>query len=342
MADKLNIKDLCIDELEEIMLKNGFTKYRATQIFDWLYKDIEKFEEMENVPSKVIAFLNNNFLIERAHIIDKKVSKDGTIKFLLSLEDGSAIECVLMEYKYGFSLCISTQVGCKMGCKFCASAEHGFYRNLTLGEMIEEVMAVMRETKRIISNIVLMGIGEPFENYSQVMKFIKTVNLKNTFNIGMRHITISTSGLVPKIYEFADEELQCNLAISLHSANNTKRAELMPINKKYNIKELIEACKYYIKKTNRRLSFEYILINEVNDGENDALELVNLLKDMLCYVNLIPINHVPGKSLKKPEEIRIERFKEILRENNISFTMRRELGQDIDGACGQLRKSHIK
>ncbi len=339
MSDKLNIKDFTIEELEEILLKNGFSKYRATQIFDWIYKDIEKFEEIKNAPSKVIEFLNTNFVIKRANIINKKASKDGTIKFLLGLEDGNAIECVLMEYKYGFSVCISTQVGCKMGCKFCASAEHGFYRNLTLGEMLEEVMAVMRETKKIISNIVLMGIGEPFENYIEVMKFIRTVNLKNTFNIGMRHITISTSGIVPKIYEFADEKLQCNLAISLHSANNIKRTELMPINKKYNIVELIKACKYYIKKTNRRLSFEYILINEVNDGVNDALELINLLKDMLCYVNLIPINHVPGKNLKKPEEIRIEKFKEILKKNNISFTMRRELGQDIDG---QLRKSHIK
>ena len=342
MADKQNIKDLCKEEMEELFQKNGFTKYRATQVLDWIYKDIDGFIQMENIPSNLITLLDNNFFIYKTRVMEKRISKDGTIKFLLGLKDGNAVECVLMEYKYGFSLCISTQVGCRMNCRFCASTEGGLIRNLTLGEMIEEVMAATRETGKKVSNIVLMGIGEPFDNYDEVMKFLRTVNLKNSFNIGMRHITLSTSGLVPKIYEFADEELQCNLAVSLHSANDNKRSKLMPINKKYGIDELINACKYYVKKTNRRISFEYILIDGINDGISDALELCNLVKSMLCYINLIPINYVEDKKLRKPDESRIEKFKEVLRQHNISFTVRRELGQDIDGACGQLRKSYDK
>lgn len=340
MADKQDIKDLCKEEIEELFQNNGFTKYRAAQVLDWVYKDIDRFEQMENVPSTLISFLDNDFIIYKSCVLEKRISKDGTIKFLLDLKDGNAVECVLMEYKYGFSLCISSQVGCRMNCKFCASTEGGLIRNLTLGEMLEEVMAVTRETGKTISNIVLMGIGEPFDNYDNVMKFIRTVNLKNSFNIGMRHITLSTSGLVPKIYEFADEELQCNLAVSLHSANDCKRSKLMPINKKHGISELIKACKYYVRKTNRRISFEYILIDKINDGISDALELCNLVKDMLCYINLIPINYVENKGLIKPEDSRIEKFKDVLRQHNVSFTVRRELGQDIDGACGQLRKNY--
>lgn len=340
MTDKQDIKDLCKEEMEELFIRNGFSKYRATQVFDWIYKDIDKFEQMDNVPSDLISFLKNNFFIYKVEILEKRISKDGTIKFLLGLKDGNAVECVLMEYNYGFSLCISTQVGCRMNCKFCASTLGGLIRNLTLGEMIEEVMAATRETGKTVSNIVLMGIGEPFDNYEEVLKFIKTINSKHSFNIGMRHITLSTSGLVPKIYEFAQEELQCNLAVSLHSANDNKRSKLMPINKKYGVFELINVCKYYISKTNRRISFEYILIDKVNDGVKDAIELCDLVKGMLCYINLIPINYVEDKHFRKSDENRIEKFKEVLRRHNISFTVRRELGQDIDGACGQLRKSY--
>ena len=212
MTDKLNIKNFSIEELEELMIVNRFPKFRALQIFNWIFKDLEKFEQMKNLPISLIQFLNNAFCINRASILDKQISKDGTIKFLLGLEDRNAVECVLMKYKYGYSLCISTQVGCRMSCEFCASTVGGLIRNLTSGEMIEEVMAVSRDTGNKISNIVLMGIGEPFDNYEQVMRFLKTVNSKNGFNIGMRHITISTSGVVPKIYELRDEELQCKLA----------------------------------------------------------------------------------------------------------------------------------
>lgn len=342
MTDKLNIKNFSIEELEELMIVNRFPKFRALQIFNWIFKDVEKFEQMKNLPTSLIQFLNNAFCINRASILDKQISKDGTIKFLLGLEDRNAVECVLMKYKYGYSLCISTQVGCRMSCEFCASTVGGLIRNLTSGEMIEEVMAVSRDTGNKISNIVLMGIGEPFDNYEQVMRFLKTVNSKNGFNIGMRHITISTSGVVPKIYEFADEELQCKLAVSLHSAINSTRSQLMPINRKYNIEELIKACKYYCNKTNRRITFEYALIQGVNDEADDAEALSKLLKDMLCHVNLIPLNYVLGKKLKKSESSTIKEFKETMEKHGISITIRRELGKDIEGACGQLRKNYVK
>lgn len=337
MIDKANLKDFSLEDLENLLLTNGFSKYRAAQVYSWIFKDIRNFEGMKNLPSSLIEFLNKSFYINKFTLLKKQVSKDGTIKFLFGLKDGNAIECVLMKYKYGYTICISTQVGCKMGCKFCASATGGLIRNLTSGEMLEEVMAVSRVTDKTVSNIVLMGVGEPFDNYSEVMKFVHGANSHYGFNIGMRHITISTSGLVPKIYEFADEKLQCNLAVSLHSAIDSVRSQLMPINKKYNIESLIKACKYYCNKTNRRISFEYALIDGLNDKESDAIALSSLLKNMLCYVNLIPLNYVAGKGLKKSKDREIEIFKNILRKNHVSMTIRRELGQDIDGACGQLR-----
>lgn len=342
MREKINILDLAINEIEDLMIENGFPKYRALQIFKWLYKDIERFEKMGNLPDNIINFLNNNFHIYRAFILEKQISFDGTIKFLFRLNDGNAVECVLMKYQHGYSLCISTQVGCRMSCEFCASTIGGLVRNLTSGEMIEEIMAVSRDTGIRISNIVLMGIGEPFDNYDQVIKFLKIVNDKNGLNIGMRHITISTSGVVPNIYKLADEEIQCTLAVSLHSAINNKRSELMPINKKYDLEELIKACKYYIDKTNKRITFEYALIRGVNDDTDDAEALGNLLKNMLCHVNLIPVNPVKGKAFKKAKDSRIHYFKNTLEKYGINTTIRRELGIDIDGACGQLRKNHVQ
>lgn len=339
--EKKNIKDLIMEELEDVVVKNGFPKFRAAQIFKWIYKDVANFRDMKNLPKDIIEFLEENYYIGRSLLIEKQQSKDGTIKLLLGLHDNNAVECVLMEYKHGYSICISSQVGCRMNCSFCASTEGGLVRCLSSGEMLEEVMATERENGVKISNIVIMGIGEPFDNYDEVMKFLKTINHKEGMNIGMRHITISTSGMVPRIYDFADENLQCNLAISLHSAIDEVRSTLMPINKKYNIKELMKACDYYIDKTNRRITFEYALIKDINDKQDDAKALVKLLKGKLCHVNLIPINPVEGKAYERSERNRIEDFKKIIEDNGLQVTLRRELGTDIQGACGQLRKNHF-
>jgi len=339
--EKSDIKNLLIEELEEVMKENGFPKFRASQIFKWIYKDVQSFEDMKNLPKNMIEFLDNNFYIGRAVLIDKQKSKDGTEKYLLGLHDNNAVECVLMKYKHGYSICISSQVGCRMQCSFCASTEGGLVRNLTSGEMIEEIMATERESGVKVSNIVIMGIGEPFDNYDEVMKFLRIINHKEGINIGMRHITISTSGLVPKIYSFADENLQCNLAVSLHSAIDEVRSRLMPINRKYNIYELMKACDYYVEKTNRRITFEYALINEVNDSKDDAKALVKLLKGKLCHINLIPVNPVTGKEHIRSEQDRIEDFKKILENSGLQVTLRRELGTDIQGACGQLRKNYF-
>ncbi|HHY77374.1 MAG TPA: 23S rRNA (adenine(2503)-C(2))-methyltransferase RlmN [Clostridiales bacterium] len=338
---KSNIKNLTYEELERLLVDKGFPRYRANQIFKWIYKDVEEFEDMNNLPKDIINYLNDNFYIGIARVIDKQQSKDGTIKYLLGLEDNNAVECVLMKYKHGYSICISSQVGCRMNCSFCASTEGGLVRNLRSGEMIEEIMAVERESGIKISNIVIMGIGEPFDNYDEVMKFLRTINHRDGINIGMRHITISTSGLVPAIYKFADENLQCNLAISLHSAKDEIRNKLMPINRKYNIAELMKACDYYIEKTNRRITFEYALIDGINDSKEDAKALSRLLKGKLCHINLIPINPVKGNEYKRSELNSIKEFMKIIKDNGIPVTLRRELGTDIEGACGQLRKSYL-
>jgi len=343
MKQKRNIKDFTLEELEGYIVQNKLPKFRAGQIFEWTYKDVESFEQMTNLPKDLVQKLNQDLYIGRAEIEVKLVSKeDNTHKYLLKLQDGNAVECVLMEYSYGRTICISTQVGCRMNCAFCASAIGGLTRHMTSGEMLEEVMAVSRDVGERISNIVLMGTGEPFDNYDEVIKFLRTVNNQKGLNVGQRHITISTSGLVPKIREFADEGFQCTLAISLHAADNPTRNTLMPINKKHRIEELIDACKYYIKKTNRRITFEYALIKDINDFEESAYKLSNLLKGMLCHVNLIPINKVEEKVFDKAPKTNINRFKSILESNGIEATVRRELGSDINAACGQLRQQYSK
>jgi 23S rRNA (adenine2503-C2)-methyltransferase len=341
MEQKKNIKDFTLEELESYIVKNKLPKFRAGQIFEWIYKDVESFEQMTNLPKDLINRLNQDLYIGRAEIEVKLVSKiDNTRKYLLKMEDGNAVECVLMEYSHGKTICISTQVGCRMNCAFCASAIGGLTRHMTSGEMLEEVMAVSRDIGDRISNIVLMGTGEPFDNYEEVIKFLRTVNNQKGMNLGQRHITISTSGLVPKIIEFAEEELQCTLAISLHAADNPTRNTLMPINKKYKIEELIEACRYYIKKTNRRITFEYALIKDINDNEESAYKLSRLLRGILCHVNLIPINKVEEKVFEKANKTVIDKFKNILESNGIEVTVRRELGSDINAACGQLRQQY--
>ena len=296
---------------------------------------------MTNLPESLRQKLKNNFDLHVFNIIKKQESKDGTKKYLFDILDNNAIESVLMEYKYGKTICVSTQVGCKMGCKFCASTGVKFSRNLEAGEIIEQLLAIERDENVHISNLVFMGIGEPLDNYENVMKAIRLLNNPKGINMGARHISISTSGLVPNIYKLADENIQCTLSISLHSASNEKRSEMMPVNKVYNIQELIKACKYYIKKTNRRISFEYALAKDNNDNLKDAEDLVKLLRGMLCHVNLIPINKIEDGKFTKSSNENILKFRDYLNKHGIVATVRRELGTDIDAACGQLRKKEV-
>lgn len=325
-------------------MKNyGEKKYRAEQIFHWIYKEnVTAFDEMTNISEALREKLKQNFDLHVFKIIKKQVSKDGTKKYLFDVLDNNAIESVLMEYKYGKTICVSTQIGCKMGCKFCASTGVKFARNLEAGEIVEQLLAIERDEKIHISNLVFMGIGEPLDNYDNVIKAVKILNNPKGINMGARHISISTSGLVPKIYKLADENLQCTLSISLHSASNEKRSNMMPVNNIYNIQELIKACKYYIEKTNRRISFEYALAKDNNDNLQDAEELVKLLKGMLCHVNLIPINKIEDGKFTKSTNENIIKFRDYLNEHGIVSTIRRELGADIDAACGQLRKKEVK
>ena len=338
-----NIKEYNLDELQNELVALGEKKYRAEQIFKWIYVDkVKKFDEMTNLSIELREKLKKEYTMCNFKILKKQEASDGTKKYLFDVLDGNAIESVLMEYHHGKTICVSSQIGCKMGCKFCASTGIKFIRSLTCGEIVEQVLAVEQDIGDKISNIVFMGIGEPFDNYDNVMKAIKIINNQKGLNIGARHISISTSGLVPMIYKFADEELQCTLSISLHATNDAKRSSMMPINNRYNIEELMEACKYYINKTNKRISFEYALAKDNNDNLDDAKELVKLLKGMLCHVNLIPINKIENGNYVKSTNENIIRFRDYLNKNGIVATIRRELGSDIDAACGQLRRKSLK
>ncbi|AIY82778.1 MAG: 23S rRNA (adenine(2503)-C(2))-methyltransferase RlmN [Clostridium baratii] len=338
-----NLLDFTLDEFSSWLKENGESAFRAKQVYSWIYKEVWNFDDMKNLPKSLKEKLKENFKIVIPEIVEEfRSNDDDTRKLLLALEDGNLIECVIMKYKHGNTICISTQVGCRMGCKFCASTIDGRVRNLTSGEILSEIMIAQKALGERISNIVLMGSGEPLDNYDNVVKFLKEVNAEYGLNIGQRHITISTCGLVPKIYELADEGLTITLAISLHAFSDEKRKEIMPIANKYSIKEILEACDYYIKKTNRRVTFEYALVKDVNDGNEDAKALGQLLKGMLCHVNLIPVNEIKENSFKRSSNKRIEEFAEILKSKGIEATVRREMGSDINAACGQLRRSYIK
>ncbi len=340
--NRRNLMGLNLDEITEIVLKYGEPKYRAKQIFQWIYKGIESIDEMTNLPKISRENLKKEGTIYRLSLIQKyQDQKDKTTKFLFALRDNNIIECVVMRYNYGNTICISTQVGCRMGCSFCASTKDGMIRNLSAGEMFDEILRSQELIGEKISNIVLMGSGEPLDNYNQVIKFVSLVNNPQTLNIGQRHITLSTCGLVPEIYKFAEENLQVNLSISLHATNDLKRKEIMPIAKRYSITELMTACDYYIKKTNRRITFEYALIENKNDQLKDAIELGKLLKGKLCHVNLIPINPIKEKDYRKSSEKRIQLFKEKLESFGIPTTIRKETGSSINAACGQLRKGYL-
>ena len=337
-----NIKDYNLEELKQELISIGEKPFRAEQIFKWIYQEnVTSFDEMTNLSLELREKLKQNYSLCIFNILRKQESSDGTIKYLFDVLDGNAIETVLMKYHHGYSLCVSTQIGCKMGCKFCASTGIAFARNLTSGEIVEELLAVERDQNIKISNVVYMGIGEPLDNYDNVVNSIRIINNPKGINIGARHISVSTSGLVPNIYRLAEENIQCTLSISLHATNNEKRSSMMPVNNRYPIEELIQACKDYIAKTNRRISFEYALAKDNNDNLEDAKGLVKLLKGMLCHVNLIPINKIENGAFDKSSNENIIKFRDYLNEHGIVATIRRELGSDIDAACGQLRRKNL-
>ena len=343
---KTNIKNYNLDILKEELKKIGEKPFRAEQIFKWIYQDkVDSFDKMTNLSIELRKKLDEHFTLGNFKIIKKLESVDGTKKYLFDVQDdkGNMIESVLMQYHHGYTICVSSQIGCKMGCKFCASTGIPFERNLSSGEIVEQLLAIERDTGITISNIVFMGIGEPLDNFDNVMNAIEIINNPKGLNIGARHISISTSGLVPKIYELADreEKMQCTLSISLHSSNNKKRSEMMPVNNAYPIEELIKACKYYIQKTNKRISFEYALAKDNNDNLEDAKELVKLLDGMLAHVNLIPINPIEQGKYSKSTNENIIKFRDYLNEHGIVATIRRELGSDINAACGQLRRQNL-
>lgn len=342
---KTNIKNFDLEELKDVLKNMGEKPFRAEQIFKWLFSDrVQTFDEMTNLSIDLRNKLSDNFRIGEFEIVRKLESIDGTKKYLFNVKDEAEnlIESVLMSYHHGYTICVSSQIGCKMGCKFCASTGIPFARSLESGEIVEQILAIEKDANIKISNIVFMGIGEPLDNFENVMKAIKIINNPKGLNIGARHISISTSGLVPKIYELADSKLQCTLSISLHSSNNKKRSEMMPINNAYPIEELMEACKYYIKVTNKRISFEYALSKDNNDNLDDAKELAKLLKGMLAHVNLIPINKIEDGAYTKSSNENIIKFRDYLNDAGIVATIRRELGSDIDAACGQLRRQNLK
>ena len=337
-----NIKDFDLKQLEKEFESIGEKKYRAGQVFHWLYiEKVKSFDEMTNLSLELREKLKNNYTICNYNIIKKQESADGTKKYLFDVLDGNAIETVLMQYHHGKTVCVSTQIGCKMGCKFCASTGIQFVRNLTAGEIVEQILAVEQDIGDKISNVVYMGIGEPLDNYDNVINSIRILNNQKGLSIGARHISVSTSGLVPKIYDLAKENIPCTLSISLHATNNEKRSAMMPVNNAYPIEELIKACKDYIKATNRRISFEYALAKDNNDNIDDAKELIKLLKGMLCHVNLIPINKIENGKFDKSTNENIIKFRDYLNDHGIVATIRRELGSDIDAACGQLRRKNL-
>ena len=335
-----SIYNYTLEELENYFENIGEKKFKATQVFDWIYrKHVKSFDEMSNIKKDVISKLKENFKFDSIKIIDQKSDVD-VHKFLFLLNDNEKVEAVLMNHDYGNSLCVSSQVGCNMGCSFCESGRLKKVRNLETSEMVLQFLLVEEYLKIKITHVVLMGIGEPFDNYENVIKFIDILNTGKGIDLGARHITVSTCGIVPKIKEFTEFGKQVNLAISLHAPNNELRDKLMNINKAYPIEMVMETVKSYIKKTNRRVTFEYILLSGVNDTDKCAQELASLLKGLNCYVNLIPYNETSHIEYKKSSQERIMKFYDILKKNNIGVTIRREFGSKVNAACGQLRSKY--
>lgn len=337
----IDIKSLSKTSISDFLKNEGYPSYRAEQIYLWLVKGACCFDDMLNIPKDLRCKLQEKCYIANAKIERKLVSKiDGTIKYLFKLHDDEFIESVLMKYKHGYTICISTQVGCKMKCQFCATGKSGFSRNLTASEMLAQIQAAQIDNGFRISNVVLMGMGEPLDNYDNVIRFLRLVSAEDNLNIGMRHISLSTCGIIDKIYDLANENFQLTLSVSLHAPNDSIRSDLMPINKKFHVDELLRACKYYIMKTRRRISFEYAMISDINDSDDCAIELARKLSGMLCHVNLIPVNNIDAKKIfyEKSNRERLEKFMNILSKYGINATVRRTLGEDINASCGQLRR----
>ncbi|MEG0364428.1 MAG: 23S rRNA (adenine(2503)-C(2))-methyltransferase RlmN [Erysipelotrichales bacterium] len=341
-----SIYGLDLKDLEEYFISIGEKKFRAKQLFDWLFvKRINDFDKITNISNDVLSVINKDYTFDLLTIKDKQVSNDGTIKYLFELEDGNLVESVLMRYSYGNSVCVSSQVGCNMGCQFCASGQLKKKRDLSAGEMVLQILTIQNDLDQDedrISHVVVMGIGEPFDNYDNVMKFVRIINNPFGLAIGARHITISTCGLIDGINKYANEDLQINLAISLHSAIDKKRSSLMPVNKSNDLTSLKRAIKDYIKKTNRRVTFEYIMLKGVNTSKEDAEALIKFVRGINAYVNLIPYNDVSNLEFESISRDECFPFYQILKEANVNVTIRREFGSDIDAACGQLRSKRIK
>ena len=337
-----DIKAMLPEEIAAALAEMGQPKYRAKQIFQWLARGASSFDEMTNLSKDLRAALAEQFYISRLEMLRKQVSAiDGTIKYLWQLDDGNAVETVVMHYKHGNTICISSQVGCRMGCRFCASTLDGLVRGLTPSEMLDQIYRITRDTGERVANVVVMGTGEPMDNFDNLLKFIELLTDENGLNISQRNVTVSTCGIVPKMRELADKKLQITLALSLHASSQEKRLELMPVANKYEIHEVIEACRYYFEQTGRRVTFEYSLVGGVNDTDEDVRRLADLIHGMNCHVNLIPVNPIKERSYVQPDHEAILNFKNRLEKNAINVTIRREMGRDIDGACGQLRKRYI-
>jgi len=339
----MNLKSLTQPELAAILKELGQPAFRAKQVFSWLHKGVRSYEEMTNLPKALRDVLAEKYPINAPKVVRKQESqKDGTIKYLWQLSDGNCVETVLMRYHYGNTVCISTEVGCAMGCAFCASTIGGLVRRLEPFEMLDEVLFTQIDSGLPVSHIVLMGIGEPLDNFDNVMRFLELVNSPDGMNISMRHISLSTCGLIPKIDALAEKKLQISLAVSLHGPNNEKRSKVMPVNKAYPIEPLLDACRRYYDKTGRRIHFEYAMIDGLNDSEEDAKELLRRLKGMGAHVNMIPLNHVEESPLKPSSRAAVAKFQKILEDGGVTATVRRTLGSDIDASCGQLRRKYNK
>ncbi len=339
----MNLKNLTQQEIAGILKELGQPAFRAKQVYTWLHKGVRSYDEMTNLPKGLRDVLSEKYPINAPKVVRKQESKkDGTIKYLWQLSDGNCVETVLMRYNYGNTVCISTEVGCAMGCAFCASTIGGLVRRLEPFEMLDEVLFTQIDSGLPISRIVLMGIGEPLDNFDNVMRFLELVNSQDGLNISMRHISLSTCGLIPKIDALADRKLQISLAISLHGPNNAIRSKVMPVNRAYPIEDLLEACRRYFAATGRRIHFEYAMIDGVNDREEDAKELLRRMKGLPAHFNLIPLNHVEESPLKPSSKAAVAAFQKILEDGGITATVRRTLGGDIDASCGQLRRKYNK
>lgn len=343
MMEKKDIRSYTFEQLQAEMLQIGEKSFRSKQIYSWLHEKLaDSFEEMTNLSKALREKLEQSYEIRKVSMLERQVSAiDGTNKFLFELYDGNVVESVLMRYKHGNSVCISSQVGCRMGCRFCASTLDGLERNLTPSEMLGQIYEIQKISGERVSNIVIMGTGEPLDNYENFVTFIHMISDEHGLNISQRNITVSTCGIVPNMKRLAEENFQITLALSLHGSNQEKRKKLMPVANKYDLADVLEACDYYFNKTGRRITFEYSLVHGVNDTEEDAEELIRILKPRNCHLNLIPVNPIKERDFEKPTRQHAEKFKNKLEKTGINVTIRREMGSDIDGACGQLRRRYV-